>query len=69
MSTDLEQKISKVRDLLRDEFNRGHRLDSPWDCTEPECLNFGRPMYKSCGCYQASTKEHIEKVIREIDQS
>ena len=27
-------EIHKLRDLLRDEFNRGHRFDSPWDCAD-----------------------------------
>ena len=62
-------EIRKLRDLLRDEFNCGHRLDSPWDCFEHDCPNFKQPMQKSCGCYQAATKSHIVEVLKEINQS
>ena len=61
--------VSHLRDLLRDEFNRGHRLDSPWDCTEEDCPGFKQPMRKSCGCYQDATKAHIAEVLKEINQS
>ena len=62
-------EIRKLRDLLRDEYNRGHRLDSPWDCVESECPAFKHPMRKSCSCYQEATKAHIAKVLKEINQS
>ena len=62
-------EIHMLRNLLRDEFNRGHRFDSPWDCAESDCPHFGKPMSKSCGCYQDATKAHIAKVLKEINQS
>ena len=65
----MAKRITELRDLLRDEFNRGHRLDSPWDCVESECPGFKHPMRKSCGCYQDATKAHIAKVLKEINQS
>ena len=62
-------EIHMLRDLLRDEFNRGHRLDSPWDCVESDCPGFNHPMRKSCGCYQDASKAHIAKVLKETNQS
>lgn len=65
----LGANASALRDLLRDEYNRGHRLDSPWDCVESECPGFKNPMRKSCGCYQDAAKAHTAKVLKEINQS
>ena len=62
-------EIYALRDLLRDEYARGNRFDSPWDCVEPECCCFKKPMRKSCGCYQDATKAHIAKVLKEINKS
>lgn len=64
-----EAEIHKLRDLLRDEFNRGYRFDSPWDCFEHDCPGFKQPMHKSCGCYRDATKAHIAEVLKEINQS
>ena len=61
--------VSHLRDLLRDEFNRGHRFDSPWDCFEHDCPGFKQPMHKSCGCYRDATKAHIAEVLKEINKS
>ena len=33
---EFDEEFSRLRDLLRDEFNKGHRLDSPWDCAKPK---------------------------------
>ena len=60
---EFDEERSRLRDLLRDEYNRGHRLDAPWDCVESECPHFKHPMSKSCGCYQDATKAHIVKVL------
>ena len=66
---EFDEERARVRDLLRDEYNRGHRLDSPWDCVESDCPGFNHPMRKSCGCYQDAAKAHIAKVLKEINQS
>jgi hypothetical protein len=63
----MAKRIDGLLDLLRDEFNRGHRFDSPWDCVESDCPSFRKPCRKSCGCYQDATKAHIAKVLKEIN--
>ena len=63
------EEIHKLRDLLRDEFNRGNKLDSPWNCFEHDCPGFKQPMRKSCGCYRDATNAHIAEVLKEINQS
>ena len=65
----MAKRISELRDLLRDEYNRGHNFDSPWDCSHPECPYENKPIPKSCSCYQEATKAHIAKVLKEINQS
>lgn len=62
-------ETTKARDLLRDEFNRCNRTDSPWNCFEHDCPRFKQPMQKTCGCYRDATKAHIAEVLKEINKS
>jgi len=60
-------RIKELRELLRVEYLRNHRIESPWQCVEDGCPYLGKPIPKDgCKCYHKLATEHHSAVKREI---
>lgn len=60
-------RIAELRELLRVEFTRHHRLESPWHCVEGDCPYLGKPISKgSCKCYDDFAKAHTTAIEKEL---
>jgi len=61
------RKIAMLMELLRIEFIRHGGIKSPWNCTESDCLRFGKSTFMhGCECKLEFERAHIRAVKREI---
>lgn len=63
----MAKRIDELRELLRIEYLRHNRIDSPWLCVEMDCPYLGKPVSKgSCKCHDDFQREHVAAVKREL---
>ena len=63
---DLKIRLEQLRELLRIEFLRNSRIETPWSCVEGDCPHLGKPIPKSCKCYEEMQRQHVAAVRKEL---
>lgn len=64
---EFDEERDRVRELLRIEFLRHDRIESPWHCVEMDCPYLGKPVSKgSCKCYDDFQRVHVAAVKKEL---
>jgi hypothetical protein len=62
-----DEKLDKLRELLRIEFLLRNSMDAPWHCVEGDCPYLGKPMVKNrCKCFDDKCHAHLIDVKAEL---
>ena len=62
-----ERELMRLRELLRVEFMRHNRIESPWECVEGDCPYLGKPIPRNgCACSLKFERDHVAAVKKEL---